>query len=106
MNTEFHYYITGIIAHAAGFSQEEAKTIATASEFVDENDVSFNIEDRSSGKSYEVYISQTMNILKPKRKLMRIYPVFHFLPGDPGSRKGASGSCDGIFEDHIRQDGH
>ncbi|MEA1935615.1 MAG: DUF6765 family protein [Thermodesulfobacteriota bacterium] len=85
MNTEFHYYITGIIAHAAGFSPKEAKTIATASEFVDENDVTFTIEDRSSGEPYEVYISQTMNILKPKRKLMRIYPVFHFLPGDPGS---------------------
>ena len=37
MNTEFHYYITGIIAHAAGFFPKEAKTIAIASEFVDEN---------------------------------------------------------------------
>jgi hypothetical protein len=86
MNTEFHYYITGIIAHAAGFSRKEAKTIATASEFVDENDVKLTVEDRSSGESYEAYISQTMNILKPKRKLMRIYPVFHFLPGDPGDK--------------------
>jgi hypothetical protein len=86
MNTEFHYYITAIIAHTAGFNEEEAKTIATASEFVDENDVTFIIKDRSSGKPYEVYISQTMNILKSKRKLMRIYPVFHFLPGDPGSK--------------------
>ena len=24
-----------------------------------------------------LFISQTMNILKPKQKLMRIYPVFH-----------------------------
>ena len=24
-----------------------------------------------------------MNILKPKAKLFRIYPVFHFIPGDP-----------------------
>ncbi len=86
MNTEFHYYITGIIAHAAGFKEEEAKIIATASEFVDENDIKFTVEDRSSAESYEAYISQTMNILKPKRKLMRIYPVFHFLPGDPGDK--------------------
>lgn len=38
MNTEFHYYMTGIIAHAAGFTQEEARTIAYASEYTDEND--------------------------------------------------------------------
>lgn len=83
MNTEFHYYITGMVARAAGFHEEDARTIATASEYVDENDVRFIIEDRAGGVPYEVYISQTMNILKPKRKLMRIYPVFHFLPGEP-----------------------
>ena len=27
MDTEFHYYMTGIIAKAAGFNDEEAKTI-------------------------------------------------------------------------------
>lgn len=83
MNTEFHYYITGMVARASGFTEDEARTIATASEFIDENDVTFTIEDREGGKPYDVYISQTMNILKPKRTLMRIYPVFHFLPGDP-----------------------
>ena len=83
MDTEFHYYMTGIIAKAAGFNGDEAKTIAAASEYVDENDVCLKIEDRSGGEVYENYISQTMNILKPKRRLMRIYPVFHFVPGDP-----------------------
>jgi len=85
MDTEFHFYMTGIIAKAAGFSDEEAKTIATASEYVDENDVCLKVEERSKGNTYENYISQTMNILKPKRKLMRIYPVFHFVPGEPMS---------------------
>lgn len=83
MDTEFHYYITGIIAKAAGFSQDEAKTIATASEYVDENDVCLKINDPKGGKPYENYISQTMNILQPKQKLLRIYPVFHFVPGIP-----------------------
>jgi len=84
MDTEFHYYMTGIIARAAGFSEEESKIIATASEYVDENDVCLEIEDRSKKNDvYCNYISQTMNILKPKRKLMRIYPIFHFVPGDP-----------------------
>jgi len=93
MDTEFHFYMTGIIARAAGFSEEEAGIIATASEYVDENDVCLQVEDRSTGEVYENYISQTMNILKPKRKLMRIYPVFHFVPGDPMSAGACR--CDG-----------
>jgi hypothetical protein len=83
MDTEFHYYMTGIIAHAAGFSKDEAKTIATAAEYTDENDEILMVKDRRSGKVYENYISQTMNILKPKQRLMRIYPIFHFIPGEP-----------------------
>jgi len=93
MDTEFHYYMTGIIARAAGFSEDEARTIATASEYVDENDVCLAIQDRSSGQIYENYISQTMNILSPKQKLMRIYPVFHFVPGDPMGESACR--CDG-----------
>lgn len=82
MDTEFHYYMTGIIAHAAGFTQNESKTIAYASEYTDENDKKYTIKDRNTDKPYENYISQTMNILKPKQSLMRIYPVFHFIPGE------------------------
>jgi len=93
MDTEFHFYMTGIIAKAAGFSDEDAKTIATASEYVDENDVCLKIEDKSNKEAYENYISQTMNILKPKRKLMRIYPVFHFVPGNPADERACR--CDG-----------
>ena len=93
MDTEFHYYMTGIIAKAAGFSKDEAKIIATASEYVDENDVCLSIEDRSNNVPYQNYISQTMNILKPKQKLMRIYPVFHFVPGEPMSESACR--CDG-----------
>jgi hypothetical protein len=75
--------MTGIIAHAAGFSKDEAKTIATAAEYTDENDEILMVKDRRNGKVYENYISQTMNILKPKHRLMRIYPIFHFIPGEP-----------------------
>jgi len=31
IDTEFHYYMTGTIAKAAGFSEEESRIIATAS---------------------------------------------------------------------------
>ena len=59
MDTEFHYYMTGMIAHAAGFSAAEAKTIAMASEYTDENDEILTVKDRRNSKVYENYISQT-----------------------------------------------
>jgi hypothetical protein len=83
MDIEFHYWITGIIAHAAGFTEDEAKVIAYCCQYVDDNDVSLTVKDRSSDEVYINFISQTINILKPKADLMRIYPIFHFVPGDP-----------------------
>ncbi len=84
MEIEFHYWITGLIAKRAGFADAEARTIAHASQFVDDNDISFKIRDRQGGDVvYQNFISQTMNILKPKRNLMRVYSIFHFVPGNP-----------------------
>lgn len=87
MDIEFHYWATALIAERAGFSRDEAKIISYASEYVDENDVCLGIhEDKlctAPPKPYQNYICQTMNILKPKQELMRIYPIFHFVPGDP-----------------------
>ncbi|MGR5064616.1 DUF6765 family protein [Photobacterium sp. DNB22_13_2] len=83
MDIEFHYWITGLIAKRAGFKDGEAKIIAYASQYVDDNDVCLVIKDESDGSEYENFISQTMNILKPKHDLMRIYPIFHFVPGNP-----------------------
>ena len=86
MDIEFHYWITGWIARTAGFKTDEAKIIAYASQYVDDNDICFCIRDRNGSKNYRNFISQTMNILKPKQELMRIYPIFHFAPGDPGAK--------------------
>lgn len=83
MDIEFHYYIAGILAHRAGFSVEDAIVIAYASQHTDDNGVIYEILDQTGNTVYSNYISQTMNILKPKQDLMRIYPIFHFLPGDP-----------------------
>ena len=77
MDKEFHYYITGILAHKAGFSEEESSIIAYSSQLVDDNSNVFTVE------GYSNYISQTKNILKPRKTLMRIYSTFHFIPGDP-----------------------
>jgi hypothetical protein len=82
MDIEFHYYITYLIAAKAGFGFDDAYKIAYASQYVDDNDMILEI-DKGKGSAYRNYISQTMNILKPKNKLFRIYPLFHFIPGDP-----------------------
>lgn len=82
MDIEFHYYITHLIAAKAGFGPKEAGVIAHASQYVDDNDQVFEV-DRGEDSAYQNYISQTMNILKPMASLLRIYPLFHFIPGDP-----------------------
>lgn len=83
MDTEFHYWITGLIAHRAGFSHDEARVVAHACEMVDRNDVALTIHDPAGGEPFVNGISQTIDVLKPRHELMRIYPVFHFVPGDP-----------------------
>ncbi len=84
MDTEFHYWITAIIAERAGFTQSEATVIATCAEYVDENDCAIKVTWPDKRKNfYRNFISQTMNIFLPDRKLLRIYPLFHFVPGDP-----------------------
>ena len=84
MNAEFHYDIIYLLASHAGYAQD-AQIIAYASQYVDDNAKTFKITHPtdSSVEPFENYISQTMNIASPKEKLMRIYPFFHFLPGDP-----------------------
>jgi hypothetical protein len=87
MDIEFHYYMTFLIAGKAGFGEHDSSTIAYSSQYVDDNDIIYEIH-KDKAQYYRNYISQTMNILKPKAKLFRIYPLFHFIPGDPLS-KGA-----------------
>lgn len=80
MDIEYHYYITYIIALRAGFSKEEAYKIAYSSQYTDDNNEQYEINS-SETDTYSNYISQTMDITKPKEMLLRIYPIFHFLPG-------------------------
>jgi hypothetical protein len=85
MDIEFHYYMTYLVAAKAGFGADDAYKIAYSSQYVDDNDMILEI-DKGKASAYRNYISQTMNILKPKSKLFRIYPLFHFIPGDPQSK--------------------
>lgn len=84
MNIEFHYWITGLIAEFAGFQGEECQIIAYSSQYVDDNDAEILVHDGEFDPipSYANHVSQTMNILLPKKEIMKIYPLFHFIPGD------------------------
>ena len=76
MDIEFHYYMTYIIARRAGFSPNDSSVIAYSSQYTDDNTEHLYIS-QDTPDAYESYISQTVNILKPQKELMRIYPVFH-----------------------------
>ncbi len=82
MDVEFHYYVTYIVAKRAGFSKDDAYLIAYSSQYVDDNNVIFCVN-KSKADEYSNYISQTLDITRPKNELMRIYPLFHFIPGNP-----------------------
>jgi hypothetical protein len=82
MDFEYHYFITFIIALRAGFGKEDAYKIAYSSQYTDDNDTSYKINEERDG-AYENYISQTMDITKPQKERLRVYPIFHFMPGTP-----------------------
>jgi len=95
MDDEFHYYITALAALRAGLNKNDAYIIAYASQYTDDNETIFDIAP-GTPDAYRNYISQTMNILKPGKELMRIYPIFHFMPGDSEDILGdSSRRCDG-----------
>ncbi|MBF8436197.1 hypothetical protein I0Q91_03825 [Halanaerobiaceae bacterium Z-7014] len=79
MDIEFHYYVTYLTSVIAGFDPDSAYVIAYSSQYVDDNDITFEI---NGDTTYENYISQTFNITKPQGKLQRIYSLFHFIPGE------------------------
>ncbi len=89
MDIEFHYYITYFIALRAGFGPDDAYVIAYASQYTDDNTTVYRIDKGGPGE-YSNYISQTANILRPQKELMRIYPAFHFMPGTLGEIAGDS----------------
>lgn len=81
MDREFHYYLTYLTAARAGFPYNDALTIAQACQAVDDNLEVFQINFLAP-HSYSNYVSQTMDLLRPRQSRMRVYPVFHFIPGE------------------------
>jgi hypothetical protein len=81
VDIEFHYCITYLIAARAGYAPSEAVIIAHAAQSVDDNHIPIRVVD-NEGRPYENEISQTFDILHAHED-ERIYPVFHFIPGEP-----------------------
>ena len=84
MQIEFHYYITYILARQAVFTKQDSHIIAYASQYTDDNCNELVI-DRGTPTEYKNLISQTMDIFKPQKTRLKIYPCFHFVPGDVNS---------------------
>lgn len=82
MEIEFHYYMMYLVATKAKMSPSDALVLAYASQYTDDNDMSLEI-DKDKSTYYKSYISQTVDILKPRTSLFRIYSIFHFVPGQP-----------------------
>jgi hypothetical protein len=81
MDIEFHYYMTYLIAARAGYAPKDATIIAHSAQSVDDNHIPVRLTDKN-GAVYENNLSQTMDIVRPHMDA-EIYPVFHFIPGDP-----------------------
>ena len=92
MDIEFHYHITYILARKGGFDAETSAVIAYASQYTDDNNDKYQVT-LHDGTVFRNYISQTLNILFPKNKLLRIYSCFHFLPGDFTAPEAERSDC-------------
>jgi hypothetical protein len=84
MDIEFHYYVTYVLAERCFFSKEESHRLAYSSQYTDDNSFYYYVN-LPDGGYYISQISQTMNITTPSKRRQTIYPIFHFMPGDPDS---------------------
>ena len=93
MDIEFHYYITFILCRKAGYSKNEAHTIAYSSQYTDDNKHHYFVN-YPDGGHFLNEISQTMDITKPSPKRQKIYPLFHFVPGGTEAEETCCIDCD------------
>jgi len=86
MQLDMHYYGTYAMARAAGLKKKASQTIATASQFVDDNAEKESVIFRDGGRmdveatAHHAY--QIKNIDKEDQR--QIWVPFHFLPGNVG----------------------
>lgn len=89
MDKEFHYWVTGLVAEYAGFPLAECRTVAYTSQYTDDNNNTVEVFDGEFdvSPSYISHVSQTADVSMPKDDIMKIFPLFHFLPGDITSQR-------------------
>lgn len=87
VDIEFHYYMTYLIAVRAGLAPDAALIVAKSAQEVDDNHIPISVSAGTS-EAYLSTISQTMDILRPHHA-RKIYPIFHFIPGDPDAPTAA-----------------
>ena len=83
-----HYYGTYAMARAAGLKKGVCKTIATASQFVDDNAAKLNIEFQDGGRidaeASAHHVSDIISNRDPEDQ-RQVWVPFHFLPGNRGN---------------------
>lgn len=120
MNKDFHYYGTYVAARLAGYNFDEAQIVAYAAQYVDDS-VSSMLDRRYLKGLKPIPTSQTLKEISDNNGLLtwnenflnqtaRIWPVFHFLPGNlegkevydgPMSDSGPSYNWD--FDDESKE---
>lgn len=88
MQLDMHYYGTYAMARAAGLKKSVCKTIATASQFVDDNAARLNIEFQDCGRidaeASAHHVSDVISNRDPEDQ-RQVWVPFHFLPGNKGN---------------------
>ena len=80
MQRDFHFYVIGMLANHAGYSDEEAIVIATASQYVDHATESFPIE-FDDGRIVETTMTAHYHVQAFKPSVQRkVFMCFHFPP--------------------------
>lgn len=89
MQEDFHYYCIGVLARSAGFTADEALTIAYASQYVDDSTESEPVRDED--RIFEPVRSAHLGALAYNWSIQkRVYMPFHFIPPKPMLSQGGS----------------
>jgi hypothetical protein len=87
MQIDMHYYGTYALARSAGLKPAVCKTIAVASQFVDDNAARMHIEFQDGGRidaqATAHHVSDVM-INRNEEDQRQVWVPFHFLPGNEG----------------------
>ena len=97
MEKDFHYYVIYALAETAGYSPEDSRIIAYASQYVDDNNESqypekdglprFPSSIRLNGGYFRPIMTQSMSVKSLVYEIQKfVYIPFHFMPGDNGKQ--------------------